>query len=197
MAAATSSSRCPSRTPPSLARSVDSWLTYRVVIVSVPRPRRPHPDPCALGRVLGPRPSLGAVEPLLGMPRYRTVKLLVAAPKHAAFVLSLPMLLDDPRIRVEVVRGNRPANTRLVQARPDGVVETRVTRREYVAQARSMRTSSEHEGQRDGHGLHGVSVRIRGDGAVWCRSASSRSSATRMSSASTVHARIATPRSRG
>ena len=67
------------------------------------------------------------------------------------------MLLNDPRIRVEVVGDNRPADTCLKQARPDGILETRVAGRECVSQSRSMRTSSQHEGQRDGRGLDGVS----------------------------------------
>src|SRR2546425_4800001 len=107
---------------PSLARSVGSWLTYRVIVVPVPGTRGPHPSPRALGRVIGPRPSRSALEPLLGMPRRRAVELLVAASKHAAFVLLLPMLLNDPRIRVEVVPDNRPANACLIEARHDGVL---------------------------------------------------------------------------
>src|SRR2546425_4656360 len=99
------------------ARIVASWLTYRVVVVPVPGTRSPHPNPCAFGRVCGPRPSCRAVEPLLGVPRRGAVNLMVPATKHAAFVLLLPMLLNDPRIRVEVVRDNGPADTCLIQAR--------------------------------------------------------------------------------
>src|SRR5437870_11793207 len=79
------------------ARIVASWLTYRVVVVPVPGTRSPHPNPCALGWIIRPRPSRSAVEPLLGMPSCWTVDLVVAAPEHAAFVLPLPMLLNDPR----------------------------------------------------------------------------------------------------
>src|SRR5438132_5286927 len=127
------------------ARIVASWLTYRVVVVPVPGTRSPHPNPCAFGWVIGPRPSCSAVEPLPGVPRrgaVNLVNLMVAATKHAAFVLLLPMLLNDPRIRVEVVGDNRPADSCLIEARPDGVLETRVARRECVSHARSMRTSS-------------------------------------------------------
>src|SRR5207245_4761978 len=137
-----------------------SWLTYRVVVVPVPGTRSPHPNPCAFWWVIGPRPSCSAVEPLPGVPRRGAVNLMVAATKHAAFVLLLPMLLNDPRIRVEVVRDNGPADTCLIQARPDGVLETRVARRECVSHARSMRASSQHEDQRDGRGLRGVSSRV-------------------------------------
>src|SRR5713101_5865665 len=139
-----------------MRRSAGSWLTFRVVVMPVPGTRGPHPSPRALGRVIGPRPSRNAVESLLGMPRRRAAELLVAASKHAAFVLPLPMLLNDPRIRVEVISNNRPANACLIEARNDGVLETRVARRKCVSHAGSMGTSSQHEGQRDGHGLHGV-----------------------------------------
>src|SRR6266849_2303925 len=133
-----------------------SRLTYRVVVVPIPSTCRPHPSPSALGWVVRPWPSHCTVEPLLGMPRRCAVDLVVAAPKHAAFVLPLPMLLNDPRIRVEVISNNRPANACLIEARNDGVLETRVARRKCVSHAGSMGTSSQHEGQRDGHGLHGV-----------------------------------------
>src|SRR5437899_6204941 len=142
--------------PPSLARSVGSWLTYRVIVVPVPGTRGPYPSPRALGRVIGPRPSRSAVEPLLGMPRRRAAELLVPASKHAAFVLPLPMLLNDPRIRVEVVPDNRPANACLIEARHDGVLETRVARRKCVSHTRSMRTAGQHERYHDDHGPHRV-----------------------------------------
>src|SRR6266852_42519 len=82
-----------SHADPLMRRSAGSWLTFRVVVMPVPSTRGPHPSPRALGRVIGPRPSRNAVEPLLGMPRRRAAELLVAASKHAAFVLPLPMLL--------------------------------------------------------------------------------------------------------
>src|SRR5438093_6166791 len=126
-----------------------SWLADRVVVVPVPGTRRPHPRPGALGRVIGPRPSRGAVESLLGLPRYRAVDLVVAAAKHAALVLRLPLLLDDPRVRVEVVRKGGPGSAGLVEARSDGALEAGVARREYVAHACRMRASRQHEGQRD------------------------------------------------
>jgi len=66
------------------------------------------------------------------------------------------MLLNDPRIRVEVVPDNRPANACLIEARHDGVLETRVARRKCVSHTRSMCTSSQHERYRDDHGPHRV-----------------------------------------
>jgi len=137
-------------------RAAGSWLTYRVVVVPIPGTGGPDPSPSALGRVIGPRPSRSAVEPLLGTPRCCAVDLVVAAPKHAAFVVPLPMPLNGPRIRVEVVPNNRPANARLNEARPHGVLETRVARRKCVSHARSMCTSSQHERRHDGHGLYHV-----------------------------------------
>src|SRR2546428_1283928 len=139
-----------------MRRSAGSWLTFRVVVMPVPGTRGPHPSPRALGRVIGPRPSRSAVEPLLGMPRRRAAELLVPASKHAAFVLPLPMLLNDPRIRVEVVPDDRPANACLIEARHDGVLETRVARRKCVSHTRSMRTASQHERYHDDHGPHRV-----------------------------------------
>ncbi len=132
------------------ARIVASWLTYRVVVVPVPGTRSPHPNPCALGWIIRPRPSRSAVEPLLGMPRCWTVDLVVAAPEHAAFVLPLPMLLNDPRIRVEVVTNNRPAYTCLIEARPDGVLEARVARRECVSHARRLLERAKVSGKHGG-----------------------------------------------
>src|SRR2546426_7025411 len=139
-----------------MRRSAGSWLTYRVVVVPIPGTCGPHPSPSALGRVIGPRPSRSAVESLLGMPRRRAAELLVAASKHAAFLLPLPMLLNDPRIRVEVVPDNRRANACLIEARYDGVLETRVARRKCVSHTRSMRTASQHERYHDDHGPHRV-----------------------------------------
>src|SRR5258707_10889921 len=103
-----------------------SRFAHRVVVVPVAGTRGPHPGPRALGRIIGPRPSRCAVEPLLGLPRCRAVDLVVAASKHAAFVLLLPLLLDDPRVRVEVVRGNGRAHACLIEAGDDGILKTRV-----------------------------------------------------------------------
>src|SRR4030095_9067334 len=131
-------------------------LTLRVVVVPVPGTRRPHPSPSTLGRVIGPRPSQRTVEWLLGTPRRWAIDLVVAAPKHAAFVSRLPMLLDDPRIRIEVIRRNRPASACLIEAYRDGVLEAGVARCECVSNARRMRTASQHEGHQDGPSPHRV-----------------------------------------
>src|SRR5438093_12649967 len=91
------------------ARIVASWLTYRVVVVPVPGTRSPHPNPCAFGWVIGPRPSCSAVEPLPGVPRRGAANPMVAATKRAAFVLLPPVLLNHPRSGGEGVGHNRPA----------------------------------------------------------------------------------------
>src|SRR4029450_1372862 len=133
-----------------------SGLAHRVVVVPVSGTRGPHPGPRALGRIIGPRPARCAVEALLGFPGCGSVDLVVAASKHAAFILLLPLLLDDPRVRVEVVRGNGRAHSCLVEAGDDGILKTRVARHECVSDARRVRTPSQHQRHYSGPEPHHV-----------------------------------------
>src|SRR5262249_13768374 len=125
-----------------------SRLAHGVVVVPVPGAGRPHPGPRALGWIAWPRPSRSPVEPLLGQPRRRLAELVVAAPEHAAFVLPLPLLLDDPGAREEVERNRAQAPAGLRDAARTGFRDRGVAGRDRVARARGMPTPRQHQGRR-------------------------------------------------
>src|SRR5262250_74671 len=146
---------CPvvrSRKETSIGQFSSSRLADHIVVVPVAGARRPDPGPGALGWVVGPRPPLRAVESLLGLPHLRLVDLVVAAPEHAALVLLLPLLLDHPRVRVEIVRLGGPGAAGLAKARDHRALKAGVTWRERISKTGSVRTTGQHQGQRDYRG---------------------------------------------
>src|SRR5262245_32291438 len=117
---------CPvvrSRKETSIGQCSALRLADRIVVMPVAGARGPHPGPGALRRIVGPRPALGAIEALLGLPHLRLVDLVVAEPEHAALVLLLPLLLDHPGVRVEIVGFGGPAGARLAKARDHGALK--------------------------------------------------------------------------